>query len=146
MRKSLLVAVFVAVLMSAASSYAQSPFYNSGPVWRVVYIHLKPGQGDVFWNDVRQNLKPIYEEQKKQGLITDYKFWVNPVADGPNDWDVAIGILYANYAALDQIAAKAATIAIQHYGTREAALDAAKKRSEVGEVVANKLAREVTLK
>lgn len=146
MRKSLFVAVFVAVLMSAASSYAQSPFYNSGPVWRVIYVHLKPGQGDAFWNDVRQNLKPIYEEQKKQGLITDYKFWVNPVADGPNDWDVAIGILYANYAALDQVAAKAATITIQHYGTREAALEAGKKRSEVGEVVANKLAREVTLK
>ncbi len=146
MRKSLLVAVFIAVLMSAASSYAQSPFYNPGQVWRVVYIHLKPGQGDVFWNDVRQNLKPIYDEQKKQGLISDYKFWINPTSDGPNDWDVAIGILYANYAALDQIAAKAATITIQHYGTREASLEAAKKRSEAGEVVANKLAREVTLK
>ena len=146
MRKWLFVAVFVSVLMSSASSYAQSPFYNSGPVWRVIYVHLKPGQGDAFWNDVRQNLKPIYDEQKKQGLISDYKFWINPTSDGPNDWDVAIGILYANYAALDQVAAKAASIAIQHYGTREAALEASKKRAEVGDVVANKLAREVTLK
>jgi hypothetical protein len=112
----------------------------------VIYIHLKPGQGDAFWNDVRQNLKPVYEEQKKQGLISEYKFWVNPTSDGPHDWDVAIGILYANFAALDQVAAKAATVAIQHYGTREAMLDAAKKRSETGEVVANRLAREVTLK
>jgi hypothetical protein len=146
MRKSLLAAVFVGVLMSAASSYGQSPFYNSGPVWRVIYIHLKPGQGDAFWNDVRQNLKPVYEEQKKQGLISEYKFWVNPTSDGPQDWDVAVGILYANFAALDQVAAKAATVATQHYGTREAMLEAAKKRSETGEVVANKLAREVTLK
>ena len=73
-------------------------------------------------------------------------FWTNPVADSPNDWDVAIGLLYANYAALDQVAAKAATITIQHYGTREAAVEAGKKRSEIGDVVANKLAREVTLK
>jgi hypothetical protein len=146
MRKSLLAAVFVGVLLSAASSYAQSPFYNNGPVWRVIYIHLKPGQGDAFWNDVRQNLKPIYEEQKKQGLISEYKFWVNPTSDGPHDWDVAIGILYANFAALDLVAAKAATVATQHYGTREAMLEAAKKRSETGEVVANRLAREVTLK
>jgi hypothetical protein len=149
MRKSLLIAVFVAVLVSvvgSSASYAQSPFYNNGPVWRVVYVHLKPGQGDVFWNDVRQNLKPIYDEQKKQGLITDYKFWTNTTADGPNDWDVAIGLLYANYAALDQVAAKAATIATQHYGTREAAMEAAKKRSEAAELVASKLAREVTLK
>ena len=149
MRKSLFVAVFIAVLMSlvgAASSQAQSPFYNPGPVWRVIYVHLKPGQGDAFWNDVQKNLKPIYDEQKKQGLIMEYKFWTNPVSDGPNDWDVAIGLLYANYAALDQVAAKAATVAIQHYGTREAALEAGKKRSEIGEIVANKLAREVTLK
>jgi hypothetical protein len=146
MRKSLFVAVFVAVLMSAASSYAQSPFYNPGPVWRVVYVHLKPGQGDAFWKDVQQNLKPVYDEQKKAGLITDYKFWTNPVSDGPNDWDVAIGLLYANYAALDEVAAKAATITIKHYGTREAALEAGKKRNEIGEVVSNKLAREVTLK
>ena len=76
----------------------------------------------------------------------DYKFWTNPTADSPDDWDVAIGFLYANYAALDQVAVKAATITIQHYGTREAALDAGKKRSDIGEVVANKLAREVTLK
>ena len=146
MRKSLFLAVLIALFMSAAGAHAQSPFYNPGPVWRVVYVHLKPGQGDAFWNDVKQNLKPIYDEQKKQGLIMDYKFWTNPTADSPNDWDVAIGFLYANYAALDQVAVKAATITIQHYGTREAALDAGKKRSDIGEVVANKLAREVTLK
>jgi hypothetical protein len=146
MRKSLFLAVFVALLMSAAGAHAQSPFYNSGPVWRVVYFHVKAGQADVFWNDVRQNLKPIFDEQKKQGLISDYKFWTNATSDSPNDWDVAFGILYPNYAALDQVAAKAATITVQHYGTREAAQEAAKKRSEAAEVVASKLAREVTLK
>jgi hypothetical protein len=146
MRKFLFIALLVAPLLVAPLVSAQSPFYTPGPVWRVVYIHLKAGQGDAFWNDVTKNLKPIYDEQKKQGLITDYKFWTNPVADAPNDWDVAIGLLYANYAALDQVAAKAATITIQHYGTREAALEAGKKRSEIADIVANKLAREVTLK
>ena len=52
--------------MSAAGAHAQSPFYNPGPVWRVVYVHLKPGQGDAFWNDVKQNLKPIYENKKSR--------------------------------------------------------------------------------
>jgi hypothetical protein len=146
MRKFLFAVLLVAPLLIASHVSAQSPFYTPGPVWRVTYVHLKAGQGDAFWNDVTKNLKPIYEEQKKQGLITDYKFWTNPVADGPNDWDVAVGILYANFAALDQIAAKAANISIQHYGTREATLEAAKKRSEIGEVVASKLAREATLK
>jgi hypothetical protein len=146
MRKSLFIAVFVAMLMSAISTHAQSPFYDPGPVWRVIYVHLKPGQGDAFWKDVKDNLKPIYDAQKKEGIITDYKFWTNPVSDGPNDWDVAIGLLYPNYAALDAAASKAATIATKHYGTREALLDSGKKRSEIGEVVANHLAREVILK
>ena len=146
MRKYLFFVLLVVPLLVASLVSAQSPFYTPGPVWRVVYIHLKPGQSDAFWSDVSKNLKPIYDEQKKQNLITDYKFWTNPTTDNPNDWDVALGLLYANYAALDQVAAKAATITIQHYGTREAAQEAAKKRAEIGDVVANKLAREVVLK
>jgi hypothetical protein len=147
MRKVVFGAILlVMMLASATGAHAQSPFYDPGPVWRVVYVHVKPGQGDVFWNDLRQNLKPIYEEQKKAGLILEYKFWTNVTTDSPNDWDVAIGLLYPNYAALDQVAAKAATITNKHYGTHEAAVEAGKKRSETAEVVASKLAREVTLK
>ena len=67
MRKCLFVVLLIAPLLVASLVSAQSPFYTPGPVWRVVYIHLKPGQGDAFWNDVTKNLKPIYEEQKKQG-------------------------------------------------------------------------------
>jgi hypothetical protein len=51
--------------------------------------------------------------------------------------------MYPNFAALDQLDAKAATISTKHYGSREAMLEAAKKRSEIREVVASKLAREV---
>jgi hypothetical protein len=56
---------------------------------------------------------------------------------------VAVGTLYPNFAAIDQIDAKAATITTKHYGSREAMLEAAKKRSEIRDVVASKLAREV---
>ena len=46
-------------------------------------------------------------------------------------------------ASLDQIDAKAATIVVKHYGSREAAFEAARKRSDIREVVASHLAREV---
>jgi len=36
-----------------------------------------------------------------------------------------------------------ATIAAKHYGSRDAMIDAGKKRNEIREVVASKLAREV---
>jgi phage gpG-like protein len=143
MRKVLWVSLFVVMLLSALPSYAQSPNYDVGPVWRVTYYHIKPGQGDAFWKDFRENLKPVYEEAKKQGLLSDYKVWYNVTTDRPDDWDVAVGTMYPNYAAIDQIDAKAATISTKHYGSREAMIEAGKKRSEIREVVASKLAREV---
>ncbi len=113
MRKALSLALFVAALLSAVTAHAQNPNYNVGPVWRVTYVHIKPGQGDAFWADVRAHLKPIWEEQKKQGLITDYKLFTNSTTNSPNDWSVAVAILYANWAALDQLDAKAQSIAVQ---------------------------------
>jgi ABC-type sugar transport system substrate-binding protein len=146
MRKALSLALFVAALLSAVTAHAQNPNYNVGPVWRVTYVHIKPGQGDAFWADVRTHLKPIWEEQKKQGLITDYKLFTNSTTNSPNDWSVAVAILYANWAALDQLDAKAASIAVAHYGSRDVMMDAARKRADISDLVASHLAREVTLK
>ncbi len=146
MRKALLTTIFAATLMTAFPAFAQSPNFDPGPVWRVTYVHIKSGQADAFWKNFRENTKPIFEEFKKAGLISDYKTFTNPVTDHPGDWNVAISISYPNYAAMDQLAAKGATIAIKHYGSREAMLAAGKKQEDVSEVIASHLAREVTSK
>jgi hypothetical protein len=143
MRKLFWAPLFVMMLLSALSMYAQSPNYDVGPVWRVTYYHIKPGQSEAFWKDIRENLKPVYADLKKEGLISDYKMWLNDTTDHPGDWDVALGTLYPNYAALDAIDAKAATIVAKHYGSRDAMIEAGKKRTDLREVVASKLAREV---
>lgn len=143
MRKVLFPALFVVMLLSALTSYAQSPNYDVGPVWRVSYYHIKPGQGEAYWKDVREHIKPIFESLKKEGLFTDYKFWLNDTIDHPGDWDVAIATLYPNYAAIDALDAKAATIVAKHYGSRDAMIEAGKKRNDLREVVMSKLAREI---
>ena len=143
MRKALLTTIFVAALLTAFPAFGQSPNFDPGPVWRVTYYHIKSGQADAFWKNFRENTKPIFEEFKKAGLISDYKTFTNPVTDHPNDWNVAISISYPNYAAMDQLAAKGATIAIKHYGSRDAMLAAGKKQDDVSEVIASHLAREV---
>jgi hypothetical protein len=143
MKRILWAALFVVTLLAALPAHAQNPNYDVGPVWRVTYYHVKAGQGDAFWKDFRDNLKPVFDSVKKAGLISDYKVWSNATTDGPNDWDIAIGLLYPNYAAFDAMDAKAATISIQHYGSRDAMIEAGKKRSELREVVASKLAREL---
>ena len=143
MRKVLWTILFVVTLLTALPARAQSPNYDVGQVWRVTYYHIKPGQGEAFWKDFRENLKPVYESLKKEGLIVDYKAWINVTTDHPDDWDVAVGLMVANYAAIDQLDAKAATSVAKHYGSREAMIEAGKKRNDLREVVASKLAREV---
>jgi hypothetical protein len=143
MRKVLWTTLFVVTLLTALPSYAQSPNYDVGPVWRVTYYHIKPGQGEAFWKDFRENLKPVYDAVKKEGWLTDYKVWTNVTTDNPGDWDIAVGLMFPNWAALDQLDAKAATISAKHYGSRDAMLEAAKKRNDIREVVASKLAHEV---
>ena len=141
-----LFSVMLLLLLVAPTLAAQNPNYNNGPVWRVIYIDVKPGMSDAFWTDIRQNFKPIYEEFKKQGWIVDYKFYTNPVAQHPNDWSVAIAIEYKTWGTLDDMGEKAAAITEKHYGSRQAMMDAAKKRSEIAPTLSSSLAREVTLK
>jgi hypothetical protein len=143
MRKVLGTTLFVITLLTALPAVAQNPNYDPGPVWRVVYYHIKPGQAEPFWKDFRENLKPSYESLKKEGIINDYKVWTNATTDGPNDWDVALALMFPNWAAIDQGDARAATIIAKHYGSREAMIEAGKKRNDIREVVASKLAREV---
>src|ERR1700724_4857047 len=142
MKKALWATLFVVMLLSSLPARSQNPNYDVGQVWRVTYYHVKPGQGEAFWKDFRENLKPVYESLKKEGLIVDYKAWINVTTDHPDDWDVAVGLMVANYAAIDQLDAKAATSVAKHYGSRDAMIEAAKKRSEMGEVVARRVARE----
>ena len=143
MKKALCATLFAVTLLTALPLLAQNPNYDSGPIWRVTYYKLKPGQGEAFWKDFRENLKPSYEALKKEGLISEYKVWTNVTTDGPQDWDIALGYMIPNWAAIDQLDARAATILAKHYGSREAMIEAGKKRNEIREVVASKLAHEV---
>jgi hypothetical protein len=143
MRKVLSATLFAVMLLAAVPNYAQNPNYDNGPIWRVTYYRIKPGQAESFWKDFREHLKPSYEAIKKEGILTDYKVWTNVTTDGPQDWDVALGLMFPNWASLDQSDAKAATIIAKHYGSREAMIEAGKKRNDIREVVASKLAHEV---
>jgi hypothetical protein len=143
MKKLLLATLLAVTLLTVPPSQAQNPNYDLGPVWRVIYYHIKPGQAEAFWKDMREHLKPVYESLKKEGLISDYKVWNNVTADTPNDWDVAVGLLTSNWAGIDQLDTKAATLAAKHYGSRDAMIEAGKKRNDLREVVMSKLAREV---
>jgi hypothetical protein len=119
---------------------------HSFALWRVVYHHIKPSQYEAFWKDFRENLKPSYVTLKREGILSAYNVWTNVTTDSPGDWDIAPGLLFPNWAAIDQADARAAAIIAKQYGSREAMIEAGKKRNDLREVVASELAHEVTPK
>ena len=143
MRKCLCATLVAVLLFFALSAVAQNPNYDPGPIWRVVYYRIKPGQAEAFWKDYRDHLKPSYDALKKEGIISDVKWWTNVTTDNPQDWDVALALIFPNWAALDKADTRAATVLAQHYGSRDAMIEAGKKRNDLREVVASKLGHEI---
>ena len=64
--------VAIALLLSAPVLFAQE-HYTEGPIWRVQLIRVKPNQMDAYLSSLRQSSKPLIEEEKRQGVIKDYK-------------------------------------------------------------------------
>ncbi len=61
----LAVAVLCVTLVSLATAVAQDQ-YTEGPVDRVVLVHILPGHFNAFMDDVKNNIKPIWDAEKKR--------------------------------------------------------------------------------
>ena len=62
----------VFVLLLAPALFAQE-HYTEGPIWRIQLIRVKPTHMDEYLTSLQQSTKPLIEEEKKQGMIMDYK-------------------------------------------------------------------------
>lgn len=140
-RMCVLVLLFLFVL-GAVPLVAQENF-TLGTVSRVILLRINPGKTTDFWADVRQNTKPVLEEEKKQGIITTYSFFTKATTENRDDWNVGYVIQYANYAALDGLADRTDPITLKHYGSREARTAAADKRTGYATLVSSFLLRNV---
>ena len=66
--------------------------YTEGPVWRVTLIRVKPAQMDAYIASLRQATKPQLDEEKRQGIILDYKVFLKETKENPEDWDIAVAV------------------------------------------------------
>ncbi|GAC1410749.1 MAG: hypothetical protein NVSMB53_05330 [Gemmatimonadaceae bacterium] len=83
MHKTLPLATLALVLSAAPALAQQSPNTTPTTVTRVVLIHLKPGHADQFWADFRQHGKPVYDEEKRPGILTNYTVATKTAVDNP---------------------------------------------------------------
>src|ERR1700674_5493731 len=82
MKKLYGLAAFLLLLVPAL--FAQE-HYTEGPVWRVQLIRVKPTQMDAYLTSLRQSTKPLIDEQKRQGMIMDYKIFLKETKNSPED-------------------------------------------------------------
>jgi len=135
----------IAVALLAPAVMAQE-HYTEGPVWRVELIRVKPNHLDEYLASLQQASKPIIEEEKKEGLILDYKLFLKETMNDPQDWNVCIAIQYKNHAAMDGLDAKPDSIEKKILGGQQQAQQLGEKRAGYREIVSSQLLQEITLK
>ena len=139
-----LAAVCVAQPNTTTAKGSNAP-YNEGPVWTLTMIKTKTGLSDEYLKQITKSVKPIYDEEKKQKIILDYKI-LSGDASGPQDFNILILVEYPNWAAFDNLRDKMDPIVEKVMGTEEQRLATATKRLDIREIVGTKTMREITLK
>ena len=135
----------VFLLLLAPALFAQE-HYTEGPIWRIQLIRVKPTHMDEYLTTLRQSTKPMIEEEKRQGLILDYKVFFKETKNSPEDWDICLAVEFKNYAAMDGLAAKGEAIRDKILGGKAPAQQLSEKRAEIREIVSSELLQEVFLK
>jgi len=135
----------VFALLLAPALFAQE-HYTEGPVWRVQLIRVKPTQMDAYLTSLQQGTKPFIEEEKRQGIIMDYKIFLKETKSSPQDWDIAVAVQYKNHAAMDGEVAKAEAVRDKVLGGKQPAQQLSEKRAEIREIISSELMQEITLK
>jgi hypothetical protein len=132
-------------LLLAGVSTAQDQ-YNEGTVERVVLVRILPGHGSAWWADVKNNLEPLWNAEKANGIIEGYQLFLNQTKGNPDDWDVGVSITYKNMAALDGLGMKVLDLRMKQFGDKSKEQQVIDKRVENIKTVASYLIRNVTVK
>ena len=135
-----------AFLLLLAPAVLAQEHYTEGPVWRVSLVRVKPTQMDAYLTSLQQSSKPLLDEQKRQGMIMDYKLFLKETKHSPEDWDVCLAIEYKNHAAMDGLAAKGEMARDKILGGKQPAQQLSEKRQEIRELVSSELMQEIILK
>jgi hypothetical protein len=135
-----------AFLLLLAPALVAQEHYTEGPIWRIQLIRVKPTQMDAYLTSLRQSTKPFIDEEKRQGLITDYKVFLKETKNSPEDWDICVAIQYKNHAALDGLAAKGEAVRDKVMGGKQPMQQLSEKRAEIREIISSELLQEVILK
>ena len=136
----------VAFLLLLVPGLFAQEHYTEGPIWRVQLIRVKPAHMDEYLTSLRQSSKPFFDEEKRQGLIVDYKIFFKETKYNPEDWDICLAVEYKNHAAMDGLSAKAEAVRDKIMGGKQQAQQIGEKRQEYRETISSEVLEEIFLK
>jgi len=120
--------------------------YTEGPVSRVTLVHILPGHFNAFMDDIKNNIKPLWESEKSAGLIESYGIFLDQTKNGIDDWDIGFILTYENFAALDGLGMKVLELRMKQYGDKSKEQKVIDKRFENAVGVPSMLIRDITMK
>jgi len=144
-RNSFAVLAFAVLSALVLPAIAQDKPYKEGSVWALTFVKVKPGMFDVYMRDVGPQRKKIMDEARKQGLVLSYKMF-SGISANHADWDVLFMDEYRNWAAFDGLAEKFEAIEVKLIGNEEKRTQLMIKRTDVREIVGEKVMQELILK
>jgi hypothetical protein len=132
-------------LIAGISVYAQvNRPYHPGSVWNIAFIRIKPGMDTAYLSYVANQWKAEQEAQKKDGNIISYKV-LSVEAHTPGEYNLMLMTEYKSLAAMEANEDKADAVAQKVVGNDEKQMQGYKERSEIREVLGERLAREIIL-
>jgi len=106
---------------------------------------VKPGHFDEYMAFLAGPYKQLMEGQKKAGVITAWTVYSSANRD-EDDWNIALTTTYKNMAAMDNLRDRVDPIDRQVYGSVDKSSEATVNRSEMRDIVGNRLMRELIFK
>ena len=137
-------ALALAIILPAAGRAQDHP-YTEGSVWQVTYVKTAPGHYEDYLRDLAGGWKRVNDAAIQAGHVLSYKILTAP-ASNRDDWDLMLLVEVPNMAALDDGFTKFDPIVAQVFGSLPESQQATVQRSELRQILGDKVAREITLK
>ena len=134
-----------ALFSALPPAQAQDKPYREGTVWSLTFVKVKAGMFDQYLRDVGPQRKKLMDEAQKQGLVLSYKLLSGNAANR-DDWDILFLDEYKNWAAFDGLSDKFEALENKLIGGEEKRTQMMIKRTEVREIIGDKLMQELILK
>jgi hypothetical protein len=128
----------------ALDAMAQDRNYNPGPVTDVTFVKVKPGKFNEYMVYLAGSYRAVMEENKKAGLILDWRIYGNQARD-PHDADIVLTVTYPNLATSEKIEAFEETAA-RVFGSQTEQAKKAVDRESLREVLGSQRVRQLVFK